>query len=216
MTRASQAITAAVEKVEGKLAPKKRLLIGAAVQCFCQHGYAATSTRLIAAQAGVAEATIFRHFGTKQQLLLRLVAPVLDQLIMPAIELEARQLFAEIDDLPRFLRQVMRSRLAFADKYAPLVRIVIQELPVNSALRGLFSQELGEPVFALACREIERLAKAGHIRPVEPARIVRMIASMLAGYYVTRTMILPGDWDDEVEVREMVDVICDGLLTRRN
>jgi AcrR family transcriptional regulator len=214
MAAAAQAITAAVEKSEGKLPPKKRQLVGAAVRCFSENGYAATSTRMIAQQAGVAEATIFRHFGTKQQLLLRLVAPVLDQLIMPAIELEARQLFADIDDLPRFLTQVMHSRLAFADKYAPLVRIVMQELPVNAALRQLFSSELGQPVFAMACREITRLADAGDIRPVDPARIVRMIASLLIGYFVTRTMILPGDWDDDAEVQAMVDIICHGLLTR--
>jgi AcrR family transcriptional regulator len=44
------------------------LLQAAATTYFAQNGYAGTSTRAIATQAGVSETLLFRHFGTKSGL----------------------------------------------------------------------------------------------------------------------------------------------------
>lgn len=43
-------------------------IIDAAFKLFGEHGYSGTSTRAIAAGAGVNEVTLFRHFGSKQNL----------------------------------------------------------------------------------------------------------------------------------------------------
>ena len=44
------------------------LLQAAASTYFAQHGYAGTSTRAIATEAGVSETLLFRHFGSKATL----------------------------------------------------------------------------------------------------------------------------------------------------
>jgi AcrR family transcriptional regulator len=46
----------------------RELLLGAARTTFARRGYARTSTREIADAAGVSEALLFRHFGTKAHL----------------------------------------------------------------------------------------------------------------------------------------------------
>ncbi|MGQ0480457.1 MAG: TetR/AcrR family transcriptional regulator [Pseudonocardia sp.] len=46
----------------------RELVLGAARELFAQHGYPGTSTKRIAERAGVAEALLFRHFGSKAQL----------------------------------------------------------------------------------------------------------------------------------------------------
>jgi AcrR family transcriptional regulator len=46
----------------------RKLLLGAARTTFATRGYARTSTREIADAAGVSEALLFRHFGTKAKL----------------------------------------------------------------------------------------------------------------------------------------------------
>lgn len=43
-------------------------MLDAARELFSTHGYPSTSTKRIAEQAGVAEALLFRHFGSKAQL----------------------------------------------------------------------------------------------------------------------------------------------------
>jgi len=47
---------------------RRRQLIETAIDLFAQKGFAGTTTREIAAAAGVNEAIIFRHFATKQDL----------------------------------------------------------------------------------------------------------------------------------------------------
>lgn len=43
-------------------------IIKAALRLFGENGYSATSTRAIASEAGINEVTLFRHFGSKQNL----------------------------------------------------------------------------------------------------------------------------------------------------
>src|SRR4051812_30308135 len=47
---------------------RRRQLLETAIDLFSQKGFAGTTTREIAAAAGVNEAIIFRHFATKQEL----------------------------------------------------------------------------------------------------------------------------------------------------
>lgn len=46
----------------------RELVLEAARELFSTHGYSSTSTKRIAERAGVAEALLFRHFGSKAQL----------------------------------------------------------------------------------------------------------------------------------------------------
>lgn len=55
-------------KVESKLPTKDRIL-SAAIDLFSQYGYRAVTTKQIAEVALVNEVTLFRHFGTKRNLL---------------------------------------------------------------------------------------------------------------------------------------------------
>lgn len=48
-------------------------IIDAAMRLFGEHGYTRTTTRAIATAAGVNEVTLFRHFGSKKDLLLACV-----------------------------------------------------------------------------------------------------------------------------------------------
>ena len=47
---------------------RRRQLLGIAKKMFSQHGFENTSTRSIAAAAGVTEAIVFRHFKSKEDL----------------------------------------------------------------------------------------------------------------------------------------------------
>ena len=54
------------ERREGTIAA----LLDAAVRCLTERGYAATSTAAICAEAGVSQGALFRHFPTRQALLV--------------------------------------------------------------------------------------------------------------------------------------------------
>lgn len=49
-------------------------MLDAAFRLFCEHGYAATTTKRIAEAVGVAEGLVFHYFGSKEALLLELAS----------------------------------------------------------------------------------------------------------------------------------------------
>lgn len=210
------AIAEAIEAEEGPMTDRKRRIVEAALTCFAEQGFEATSTAEIARLADVAEATIFRHFRTKKDLLIRLVRPVAGRLLIPAAidELEAIKAasggrFAEI------ARAVMMSRIRFVDRYAPLVRIVVQELPLQPELRELLFSDSLRPGLDLLYRTLGELVAAGEIRAdIPPDRMFRWFGSLLIGYYVVRSILPPGAYDDEAEIAATVDFMIRGAAPR--
>lgn len=59
----------------------RRLLLEAARSLFAAKGYAGTSTRDIALTAGVSEALLFRHFGTKAKLFERAILDPINEFV---------------------------------------------------------------------------------------------------------------------------------------
>ncbi|TYL24110.1 TetR/AcrR family transcriptional regulator, partial [Streptococcus pyogenes] len=60
-------------------AGKKKTLV-AAIELFSQQGYNGTSTAQIAEKAGVSQATIFKYFKTKSELLSEIMQPMIPEL----------------------------------------------------------------------------------------------------------------------------------------
>jgi len=213
---AIDAIIAAFEQEEGAMTDKKRRIVEAAIHCFAEKGYAATATNTIARRAGVAEGTIFRHFETKKDLLVRLVRPLFARGLVPLV---AEELRVESEraggDLRTFMRAILGNRLAFADRFAPLVRILIQEMRFHAELREAVAESFPAALQQAADRVLQPYIAKGQIRPVEPAFFLRSVISLFVGYYVLRTEVLPMQtWDDEAEIARIVDLMLDGLRPR--
>jgi len=51
-----------------KAEPTRETILAAALRLFSQRGFLGATTRRIAGEAGVAEVTLFRHFGSKEKL----------------------------------------------------------------------------------------------------------------------------------------------------
>jgi AcrR family transcriptional regulator len=204
------AIAEALASIEGPLPPKKRAVVEAAVLIFAEKGYDATSTREIAVRAGVAEATIFRHFPTKKELLLRLVRPVLTQVIVRAARDQFDSIAEEVGgDLEKAVRLTLIQRLGYARRYAPLLRIILQELPFQPDLQALFFSQIPEGLGNardLFAREVE----AGRLGNRDPAQVMRWVASLFAGYFIASTYFGVAQ-DDEAEITAFVETLFAGL-----
>ena len=60
-----------------------RRIINAALEEFTHHGFKGTSTRAISERAGVNEVTLFRHFGSKVEMLKEAVEDAVKQMKVP-------------------------------------------------------------------------------------------------------------------------------------
>lgn len=62
--------------------PGKKKTIEAAIKLFAKQGYHGTSTLQIAKEAGVSQATVFKYFKTKEDLLYSIIVPVIPKLFL--------------------------------------------------------------------------------------------------------------------------------------
>ena len=76
---------------------KCKRVLETSIDLFAKNGYSNTSTSEIAKIAGVAEGTIFKHFGTKENLLLSSIMPFIFDYVLPEMIIDFEDV--EIKDI---------------------------------------------------------------------------------------------------------------------
>jgi len=198
---------------EEKMTDKQIKIIQAAVQIFAEKGFAATSTNEIAQKAGVAEGTIFRHYRTKKDLLLSIVAPMMAKLVAPFVLRDFHQVldgeYAHFED---FLRAVMRNRLEFVVKNAPVIKIMLHEIAFHPELQTQFREQVFPQVANRVERIVTHFQSRGELVTMPPVSLMRMAASTIVGYILMRSLIMPErNWDDDAEIERTIQFILHGL-----
>ncbi|WP_018664993.1 TetR/AcrR family transcriptional regulator [Heyndrickxia acidiproducens] len=197
-----------------KQTDKKQKIVGTAIKLFAEKGYANTPTSEIAKEAGVAEGTIFRHFGTKDNLLITVIVPFLKESI-PSM---AEELFHEILSknimcFEDFLRELIKDRMKFIKENKEIFQIVIKELLYNEGIKKelipYFVKNIGPRLLHL----IQTYQEHGELADIPAEKICNMIFIFIAGNFVTRFVLLPNDSgaDEESEIESMVRFVMDGI-----
>ncbi|MBA2872736.1 AcrR family transcriptional regulator [Anoxybacillus calidus] len=206
-----------VNDEEVKLSDKQAKILEAAIEMFAEKGYAATSTSEIAKRAGVAEGTIFRHYKTKKDLLLAIVTPTVTKVVAPFLAKEfVKEVFEnQYKSYEDFIRALMKNRYEFVKKHLPLIRIFWQELAFHSDIKEQFQAVFIENVYEKFKRIIEYFQTKGEIVELPPTTVIRMTVTTIAGFLLTRFIILPDqEWDDESEMERTIQFLMHGLTRK--
>jgi len=100
-----------------------RRLFHAAIEAFAERGFHATSTRDIAARAGMSPAAMYVHFTSKENVLHRIAVAALD------LTVDVATAAAAISDVPaERLRSVVCSLTAWHAYHGAAVRVVLYQL----------------------------------------------------------------------------------------
>lgn len=198
---------------EEALTDKQKKIIVSAIESFAEKGYSATSTSEIAKKAGVAEGTIFRHYKTKKDLLLAIVAPVMAKFVAPFIIKDLNKVLdQDFEHLEDFLKAILENRRDFLVKNLPIVKILLQEIPFHPELKDLFKDHIALKVYERFEKIVEHYKANGQIIDIPAYSVFRLSLSTIFGYLIARYMILPeADWDDEAETERTVQFILHGL-----
>ncbi len=188
-------------------------ILRAAIEVIAERGFKAASTSEIARRAEVAEGTIFRHFKTKQLLFNHIVEPFLEHVIAPmALRNFQTLMTSEYPSFAEFLRTVLRDRLELVRRELPILRILLQELPLRPELRPLIEKHVAGRLLPGMTAAIQRFQARGELVDAPHFSIIRMILSTAAGYLITRYVIAPErEWDDDAELELMVQTLSRGL-----
>jgi len=171
-------------------------LFAAARELFAERGYQAVTTKELCQRAGVAETTLFRHFGSKAELFEATIAEPFAEFIdgwsaswaefPPDAPLEelARRLVTGLYDLVsgnrELLQQLVVARFQRDADFDQLIEDISSRIAV--ALRSV--QDAGT-----------RMASVRGVKGLDPPATIRAIAGMIFG------SVLLDDWIDSAGTR---------------
>ncbi|NMD72347.1 TetR/AcrR family transcriptional regulator [Bacillus sp. DNRA2] len=198
------------------LTEKQKQILLAAIDSFSEKGYAATSTSEIAKKAGVAEGTIFRHYKTKKDLLMAIVAPTMARFLAPFIIKDiSRVINTDYPCFEDFLKAMVENRKNFIQQNLSLFKIMLQELPFQPELQIQFKTHILPEVYERMKGLIIHYQAKGEIIELPPYSVVRLIASTIFGYLIGRYMLFTEvNWDEDAEIERTIQFIMHGLAAK--
>ncbi|WP_151736574.1 TetR/AcrR family transcriptional regulator ['Paenibacillus yunnanensis' Narsing Rao et al. 2020] len=203
----------ALSETEEQMTPRQLAIVQAAIEIFSEKGYSAASTNEIARKAGVAEGTIFRYYKTKKDLLLSIVGGTMSRMLAPFVLSKFNGLLDEPGgSCEEFLRALIRNRLDFSREHIKILRIFIQEVPFQPALREQFVKNVLDQVLERLTAITGHYKAKGEIIDAPTPALLRFTISAVIGYLLTRLIFIPDhEWDDEQEIDLTVNFILHGI-----
>lgn len=178
-------------------------ILGAAREVFSEKGSRGSTTREVADRAGVNEATLFRHFGTK----VALIQAMLDHYSAPpeGFQTFIASLAGPLDDQMRAMGRVALENIR---KKQDLIRVSMAEESSNPdgctlAWRGPTSAQS-----ALA-EYMRTRVESGELRG-EPGRLARLFMSLFFAYVMCPKIWRDEGLGDQAAVDALVDIFLNG------
>ena len=198
-------------------AEQRRLnLIDAAIDLFSRKGFSGTTTKEIAAAAGVTEAIVFRHFATKKDLYTAILEHRLEGENVEAWMARAQTFMDQRDDegLFRFLVSQIIEQCGKQPRFERLV--------VFAALEGhelaVMHAQIAAPIGQRFIEYIARRQRAGALRRGDPGTILMAVAGA-ARFYAAQKYIYrvsESTLSDKAVVDTFVNILMDGLRGKRS
>ena len=192
---------------EEKLPPGKRKSLETAISLFAQQGFDGTSTAQIAKEAGVSQATIFKYFKTKDDLLLAILG-----LIVPQAKNEFFSQLLEYEDLTAAIHFLVQDRWAFIKMNAPFLKILMQQFLTNQDFKREFLKNFQGLADFQALQKIKE-SHPNFRKDLPLASLIRRMAGPLLTYfYQTQVLGLPSQ-DEAGDLADIEEEILTNLTS---
>jgi AcrR family transcriptional regulator len=157
---------------------RRRVIVEAAVALFSQKGFRGTTTKEIAETAGCSEATIFKHFATKNELYSAILEAKsrIDETLA-----KAAQAAASKDDVGVF-RAVGLESLIRTEQDPSLMRLLLFSALEGHDLSHLFFESKVRGLHEFLSSYIKDRIADGVFQPVDPLLAARGFVGMIAHY----------------------------------
>lgn len=199
-----------------KMTPKQKDILQACIELFSERGFSNTSTSQIAERAQVAEGTIYKHFGTKENLLYATVLPMFSSVLFQAANNKFPYNQAKANYPERFemlIHEYLYEHFQFFNQNYQMIKIFVMEL--------LYQEEMRQKLIALVpqewLKEIDALLnhykKSGQIVAWDNEVILRLIFTNILSYVMVRNTLFEGkEMDDQQQLAYIETFIIKGLV----
>jgi AcrR family transcriptional regulator len=192
---------------------KRQAILDAAFTVFAREGYAQAGVDVIAAEAGVAKATVYNHFGDKETLLRQMVALLAEQALAQNLAAVER-LIDPGDDLRALLEDVGLSLAhCYCDERSwTLRRLLLAELGRFPDLLDVIWGQVNDRVTEALADRLARLTLAGHLSMTDPVAAAEQFAALLGAPLDKRTRLGTREVPEE-EIRAVVSSAAGTFLS---
>ena len=187
----------------------KQKLLDAALEAFSENGFKGTSTRDIAARAGVHHPLITYHFSNKDRLWRSAVKYVFSDFIS-ALQ-KAQEEHATDCPKARFAAMI-RIYVHYAARHPALHKIILQESSSPSDRLDWLSENFLGPLSEVSSGYIAELQEKGVTPPGNPALIYNMVRASSGGL-IALALELRTTSNIELEDTADLDALADLIVT---
>ena len=184
-------------------------IIEAAVKVFGGRGYAGATTRAIAAEAGVNEVTLFRHFGSKKNLFREMIDYYYDSSGLKTMNPERLS-----GDCRQVLTGLGTRIFSILSERREIYRLLLSEVEQQSEVRDAMIQ-FPRQLRHLLAQYFRIQMKQGNLRHLNPEVMAQAFMSMFMAFVLYETIFAEppvADIAAEDIVTQFVDIFMEGTL----
>lgn len=186
-------------------------ILRAARGLFAQKGYDSTTTRDLATAAGVAEATLFRHFANKKSILIAIVIEGWVEILT--------DLLTELSEMSNYkaVAQLLHRRLLNLHKNADIMRICFLEAQFHPELRDRIQSEIINKMIDVTEAFFETAIQKGVYRPMNPKIVAQVFLGMFAiAGFSYHTLLEPNASPQATQemAEGLADIFLNGVLVK--
>lgn len=156
---------------------RRQQIVRIAMRRFSEKGFNGVTTKEIAAEAGISEAMIFRHFATKQELYSAIIDHKAKDLGADEFWASMRELAKTRDDR-RFFETLMRHIIEKDRTDFSFVRLLFFSALEGHELSEMFFETRVQEIFGFMGEYIESRIREGAFRRVNPRLAARCLFAM--------------------------------------
>lgn len=169
----------------------QKRVIKAALKLFSTQGFDGTSTAQIATESGMSQATIFKYFKSKNDLLLFIVRPLIEH-ILPVYGKEfVKQLESKANTMPELIQFIVTDCYQFLVQNKDAAIILINQVLISDDIRNMLLDKLQSMQKIFTDNVWKTIVATGEIRDdLSMDQFIRMIASQVAFYFLQSQRIV--------------------------
>lgn len=198
-------------KPSSKKTVKQERILESTITLFAEKGYSNTSTAEIAKMARVAEGTIFKHYGTKENLLISLLVPFLRDFLPVMADELVEDLMNEEISFEDFLKNLLKNRTEFFLENREIFQIFIKELIYKENLKNELLPYIIENGYSRLTKVIENFQNRGELVDKPSEFILKTLGTVISGFFISRFVLLNRQSISDEEIDEVVFLVVKGI-----
>lgn len=178
----------------------KKKVLKAAIQLFSKQGYDGTSTAQIAGLSGMSQATIFKYFKSKEDLLFYIIQPIIDH-ILPVYGQEfAQEIKTSDQSLRGLIHFIVNNRYQFLVQNKDAAIILLSQVLINNQVKNMLLNKLSSLKSIFIDNVWKRLLATKEMREdLKMVQLIRLVASQIVFYFLQTQRIETTRDDKQLE-----------------